>query len=157
MHPIQSENLGLLMMLVAMVVGGVAIYRLVRWVGAAPTTPVPWSAELETSLQEPDAVPVCHHCFTPCPPRGWFCENCGGAVGAYNNLMPYVNVFSIGEVFRNGVTEKLRINALMVGGYMLLSYHYLVFAPIYWFFLFKNLKRVREQARATELRENMVE
>ena len=156
MHPLQSENLGLLVMLVAVVVGGLAFYRLILWVRAAPTKPDPWSAELETSVQGPDAVPVCHHCFTPCPQRGWFCENCGCAVGPYNNWMPFIHIFSEGEVFRNGVADKMRATPLTIGGYLLSSLgNYLVFAPIYWFFLFKNLKRVREETSATELRENL--
>jgi hypothetical protein len=158
MHWVQSENLGLLMMLVVVVIGGLAIYRLIVWVRAAPLKPDPWSAELETELQGSGGVPVCHHCFTPCPPRGWFCENCGCAVGPYNNWMPFVNIFSEGEVFRNGVADKIRASPLTVAGYLLSSLsNYLVFAPVYWYFLFKNLKRFRAETGPTELGQNEAE
>ena len=146
MHPIQSEDLGLLMMLAAAVVSGMAVYRLILWVRAAPTKPDPWGPELETSLQEPDAVPVCHHCFTQCPPRGWFCENCGCAVGPYNNWMPFIYIFSEGEIFRNGVADKMRVGPLTIGGYLLCSLSdYLVFAPVYWYFLFRNLTSMKQE------------
>jgi len=118
-HLTEPANLGLLMMLVALVVGSMAIYRIILWVRRAPTNPDPWDDEVEKSLQEPEAFPVCHHCFTPYPPRGWFCENCGCAVGPYNNWMPYVYIFSEGEVLRNGVTSRLRMNFLTVSGYVL--------------------------------------
>jgi predicted metal-binding membrane protein len=64
--------------------------------------------------------------------------------------MPYIQVFSEGEVLRNGVNDKLRQNALIVAGYLLVSLNfYLVFAPIYWLLLFKNLKRQKESVEQT--------
>jgi hypothetical protein len=138
----EPENLGLLILLVAIAFSGMAIYRMALWVRAAPMQPDPWGDELEKTVHEPEAFPVCHHCFTPCPPHGWFCENCGCAVGPYNNYMPYVHCFSEGEVFRNGVTARLPRNALTVCGYVLISFSYLMLAPIYWIFLIKNLTRV---------------
>ena len=118
------------------------LWRLAVWVRNAPVRPDPWSAEIESSLQQPEATPICHRCLTPHSNEAWFCEHCGSAVGSYNNLMPYVYVFSQGEVFRNGTTDKLRRSPLIIAGYLLISLHaYLVFAPVYWFFLFKNLKR----------------
>jgi hypothetical protein len=60
-------------------------------------------------------------------------------------LMPYLNLFSEGEVLRNGVHDKQPQNALIVAGYLILSLNlYVVFAPIYWIFLFRNLKRQEE-------------
>ena len=147
----QPENLGLLMLLVGTAIGGLLTYRFVVWVRESPSTPDPWGPEIETSLHESDAVPVCHRCFTPCPTRGWFCENCGGAVGPYNNYMSYINVFSEGEVFRNGVTGKVRTRPVIIAGYFLYSLHsYLIFAPVYWFFLVWHLKRQREEASSLE-------
>ena len=98
-----------------------ALWRFIAWVREAPQTPDPWDVEVEHSLEEPEAVEICHHCFHPQPPNAWFCGNCGSAVGPYNNLMPFVNVFSTGEVLRNGVMDKLRPNLLIVSGYLLLS------------------------------------
>ncbi len=152
-HLTEPANLGLLMMLVAVVVGGLGIYRLVLWVRAAAPKPDPWGDELERSLQSPEAIPVCHHCFTPCPPRGWFCENCGCAVGPYNNWMPYLYVFSEGEVLRNGVTSRLPINFLTIGGYLLgamgclaLMPLFAVLLPFYLWRVFKNLSRPAGEA-----------
>jgi hypothetical protein len=114
-----------------------------------PTSPDPWDKEIEGALHEPEAVEVCHRCFDPVTPNSWFCEHCGCAVGPYNNLMPYLHVFSEGEVLRNGVKDRLPQNALIIAGYLLIFAGYmvdfsnlsLVFAPIYWIFLFRNLKR----------------
>ena len=116
-----------------------------------PPSPDPWDKDIEKALHEPEAVEVCHRCFEPVAPGSWFCGHCGSAVGAYNNLMPYLNVFSQGEVLRNGVNDKLPRNALIVAGYLFLSVDmYMIFAPIYWVFLFKNLTRQREPVEPTE-------
>ena len=143
---IQTEHLDLLAMLVVAVFGGFALYRLIVWIRESPVSPNPWSPEVESSVHLPEADPICPKCFTPQPPGQWFCEHCNSAVGDYNNWMPYVREFSQGEVFRNGVTEKIRINTLTVFGYLILSLSaYLVFAPVYWYFFFKNVKRIRQE------------
>ena len=128
------------------VLAGFAFWRLLFWIKSSPVHPDPWDAALEQAVQADDAVPVCHRCLTPAPPGQWFCETCGTAVGPYNNLMPYVNLFSEGEVLRSGVTDRVRLNALTVTGYVLLSLGFLAFtpvflllAPVYWFSVFKNL------------------
>jgi 4-amino-4-deoxy-L-arabinose transferase-like glycosyltransferase len=122
------------------------LWRLIVWIREAPAKPDPWDAEVEGKLEEPEAVEVCHHCLTQQPPNAWFCEHCGSAVGPYNNLMPYLNVFSEGEVLRNGAADRLRSKPLIIAGYLLFSLSvYFLFAPIFWFFLFKNLKRSREE------------
>src|SRR5438270_680281 len=76
----------------------VALWRLFVWIRESPKTPDPWDAEIENQLHEPDAVEICPHCFTAQQPDGWFCPNCGKATGPYNNLMPFIYVFSEGEV-----------------------------------------------------------
>jgi hypothetical protein len=117
-------------------------WRLLVWIKNAPLSPDPWNRAIDQTVHQPDAVPICHHCLTPASPTGWFCECCGCAVGPYNNYMPYLYIFSQGEVLRNGVTERIQINALTVGGYLLISLSgYVVFAPLYWFFLFRNLRQ----------------
>ena len=119
--------------------------------GQVPTSPDPWDKEIEKAVHEPEAVEVCHRCFDPVTPGSWFCKNCGCAVGPYNNLMPYLYVFSQGEVLRNGGNDKLPRNALVVAGYLFVSLNqYLVFAPIYWIFLFRNLKRQKESVEQAE-------
>jgi hypothetical protein len=131
----------------------VAIWRIILWIKNSPCRPNPWEADTEHAVQQPDAVPVCHHCLTPVPSCQWFCETCGCAVGPYNNWMPYVYIFSQGEVLRNGVTNRVRTNATTIGGYLFVSLSgYLVLAPLYWYFLLRNLRRTKPQddARLSE-------
>lgn len=60
--------------------------------------------------------------------------------------MPYVYIFSQGEILRNGVTDKLKPGPFIIIGYVLYSlFSYFIFAPLYWFFLFKNLRRLKEE------------
>ena|ERR1017187_1797384 len=118
------------------------LWQLIVWVREAPTTPDPWNAEVGQKLSEPDAVEVCSRCLTEQPPTAWFCNHCGKAVGPYNNLMPYLNVFSEGEVLRNGTTGRFRNRPFILIGYLLITLGINpFFAPIYWFFLLSNLKR----------------
>jgi len=121
------------------------LWRLFVWAARPSTSPDPWDQEIEKSLHEPEAVEVCHRCIEPVSPNSWFCGHCGCAVGPYNNLMPYIHVFSEGEVLRNGVNDRLPPSPLIVAGYLLVSLNlYLFFAPIYWIFLFRNLSRPKE-------------
>jgi hypothetical protein len=127
------------------------LWRFFEWAGHPPTSPDPWDKEIEKAVHEPEAVEVCHRCFDPVTPNSWFCEHCGCAVGPYNNLMPYICVFSQGEVLRNGVNDKLPQNTIIVAGYLLFSLcMFSVFAPIYWIFLFRHLKRQTESVEQTE-------
>jgi hypothetical protein len=150
-----------------MIIGGLALgglvlavlWRLIVWIREAPVTPDPWDAKVEQKLSDPDVVEVCPHCLTEQPPTAWFCQRCGRAIGPYNNLMPYVQVFSEGEVFRNGTSDRLRNSPLILIGYFLLSLNFLavvLYRPLgswllsfiillavfsYWVSLLKNLKR----------------
>jgi len=120
---------------------GVAIYRLARWVAESPVTPDPWGEEIAREINGPDAIEACPHCATPQSTTAWFCPHCGSAVGPYNNLMPYVCLFSEGEVLRNGTTGKFRINVLTIAGYFLCSLvTYVIFAPLFWYRLLRNLR-----------------
>ncbi len=113
--------------------GGLALaafWRLIVWVRDAPVKPDPWDAEVERQLSE--AVEVCPHCLTEQPPTAWFCKGCGRAVGPYNNLMPYLQVFSEGEVFRNGASGQFRNRPLILTGYFLIYLAiFPLLAPIY--------------------------
>jgi ribosomal protein L40E len=135
-------------------VGGLilaGLWRFVAWVREAPTTPDPWDAETEQKLSEPEAQEVCHHCFAPQPPTAWFCARCGSAVGPYNNLMPYVQVFSEGEVFRNGTSGRFRNRPLVLLGYFLMTLGtFPIFAPIYLLSLLLNWKRPPGEPKPAE-------
>ena len=121
---------------------GVAVYRFVLWVMQAPRTADPWGKETEEALNQDESVPLCHHCLAPQEHNGWFCPQCGATVGPYSNYMPFIYVFAEGEVLRSGVTEGVRRSPLITFGYVLLSLGmFAIAAPIYWYFLFKNLRQ----------------
>jgi hypothetical protein len=126
-------------------IGGLVLagcWRVIVWVRNAPVRPDPWDAEFEQKMQDPDTPQTCHHCSTPQPPDAWFCSHCGRAVGPYNNLMPFVHVFSEGEVFRNGTSGQFRDRPLILAGYCLMSIGvFSFFAPIYWISMLLNLNR----------------
>ena len=127
-----------------------AFWRLIVWVRDAPVSPDPWDAAVEQKLSEPETPEICPHCSTPQSSVAWFCPHCGRAVGPYNNLMPYLQVFSEGEVFRAGASGKTRASPLIVGGYLLLSLSMLgFFAPIFWIYFLKNQRRIK-QAKSSE-------
>ena len=118
-----------------------AFWRLIVWVRDAPVTPDPWDAAVEQKLSEPETPEVCPHCSTPQSPAAWFCPHCGSAVGPYNNLMPYVSVFSEGEVFRNGVSARFRNRTLVTVGFLLITLTVSpVFTVIYCLLLLSHLK-----------------
>jgi hypothetical protein len=56
--------------------------------------------------------------------------------------MPYVQVFSEGEVFRNGTSGQFRNRPLILVGYFLISLGmFSFFAPVYWISMLLNWKR----------------
>jgi len=97
----------------------VAAWRLIVWIREAPVSPDPWDTAVEQKLSDPDTAEICPHCSTPQSPTAWFCPQCGRAVGPYNNLMPYVQVFSEGEVLRNGTSGRFGNRALTTIGFLL--------------------------------------
>jgi hypothetical protein len=113
--------------------------------------PDPWDAEVEQKLSEPEAAEVCPHCLIQQPPTAWFCKHCGKAVGPYNNMMPFLNVFSEGEVLRNGTTGRFRNRPFILSGYFLITLGINpFFAPIYWFFILFNLNRPPDEQEPAE-------
>ena len=134
-------------------VGGLvlaAFWRLIVWVRDAPVAPDPWDATVEQKLSEPETPEACPHCSTPQSPTAWFCPHCGSAVGRYNNLMPYVSVFSEGEVFRNGVSARFRNRWLIGIGFFLITLTVSpVFTFIYCLLLLSHLKRRSDRVAGT--------
>ena len=142
------------------------LWRFIAWIRDAPKTPDPWDAEVEQQLQDPNAQQICHRCMTSQEPDAWFCKHCGAAVGPYNNLMPFLNVFSEGEVLRNGITHRFRNRALVVTGYVLITlglflsfvFEYpFVTVAIFLFFglayltsVLRNLKRRPDQQKSDD-------
>ena len=138
------------MLIAELALGGLLIvfcWRVIVWVRDAPNTPDPWDAELNKELSAPEIEQACHHCSTPQKNDAWFCPHCGSAVGPYNNMMPYVWIFSQGEVFRNGAQGSVRRNPVTIIGYLIYSsFNYAFLAPIYWIGLFRNMARLENES-----------
>jgi len=140
---------------IVVIFGAMVLWRvsgvLAEWCRGIVVPPDPWDAEISARLDEPEAAPVCHHCFTPQQHDRWFCPECGAAVGPYNNYLPFIYIFSIGEVARNGVYGPVRRNFVTVLGYVWFgASQYLVFAPVYWYYFFVNLRRWATPAPSDE-------
>ncbi len=119
--------------------------------GTSSSIPRPWDEKIDEMVNTEDALPLCHHCLTPQEHEGWFCPVCGATFGPYVNYMPYVYIFSQGEMLRAGVTERFRHTRLIRWGFVLYSvFMYALFAPIYLYFLFRNLAREEAPPPQTE-------
>ena len=115
---------------------------LIHWLRSISIPADPWDAETSEKLNDPDAIPVCHHCFTPQEHDRWLCPECGAAVGPYNNYLPLIRIFSLGEVARLGSYGQVRRTPLTIIGFLVFGIsEYNVFAPIYWYSFLVNLRR----------------
>ena len=105
----------------------------------------PWPDEQDVAIHLPDAIPVCHRCITPCDLPVWFCPTCGAAIGPYNNIMPYIYIFSIGEALRSGVGPEAHFTPFRTFAYVSIGLaEYSIFAPLYFIRLYRNYKRLKD-------------
>jgi hypothetical protein len=119
--------------------------RALAWWRERPP-PDPWEEELDAAVRHIDATPLCHRCFEPQPPIGWFCHRCGSPVGSYNNWMPYIWIFSLGEVLLSGVGPRARYSMLTIPGYVLVALgEFGPFGLIYLARVFWNMRRLENQ------------
>jgi hypothetical protein len=138
--------------LVILGVGAAALYRVWIWLKNAPYTPDPWGAEIGGTLEDPESAPVCPHCLIPQEHNGWFCPECGSTVGQFSNYLPAVYMFSMGEAFRRGVTERMRNHPLVITGYVLVTLsHFFLVAPILWYFLFRQFQQTAHPGEGQEV------
>jgi hypothetical protein len=112
--------------------------RLIRdfWLG---TPPDPWPEAIDAIVRSPEAVPLCVYCLCPQAHHSWFCPHCGKPTGDQVAWMPYLQVFVMGELFRNGVMgppERRRGVQLFLVVYSAAQYG--VFAPLYWFWMLRK-------------------
>ena len=118
--------------------------RVWTWFRAGTARPDAWDSDVAYAIEEESAEPLCYHCLAPQKEIRWFCPECGTAVGPYNNYDPYLGVFSEGQLLRTGVLDQLPRRALIIVGYVILPFAFFaIFAPIYWYFLFRNLSQSR--------------
>ena len=113
--------------------------------------PDPWSAETDAAVRGPSAVPLCINCLFPQGPHRWFCPHCGFPTGDCVAVMPYLQVFVMGEALRRGVAgspeRRAGVQFFLV---VYSSAEYAVFAPLYWFWMWR---RARGKPIGTECRE----
>ena len=106
----------------------------------------PWDAEIDDAVRQPNAVSLCPRCLEPQAHSKWFCPLCGTAVGPYNNWMPYLWIFSLGEWLLSGLSPRAKFTKLTITGYILLAFsQYGPFAPLYLFRVFRNMVRLHDQ------------
>jgi hypothetical protein len=160
--PTPEETIALLAILA---LGGVLLWRALRWFFTGPTTPNPWGPEIDEQINQPEAVPLCPRCLSPNPAERDFCEECGYPVGTYTNWLPYLQLFSLGHVLRTGVDGRYPLNWITFLGYLFLSVGcfltpsltlsimggligFLVFAlfcsafVVFWVFLLRNTRHL---------------
>jgi len=111
-----------------------------NWLREGTPSPDPWDRDVAESLESETSEPLCYHCLAPQKDVRWFCQECGAAVGPYNNYDPYAQIFSQGQLLRTGVLDRIPRRPVVIIGYIILPLtHFFIFAPIYWFFLIRNL------------------
>jgi hypothetical protein len=121
---------------------------LLKRLTTGPVSPDPWDAETAAKLEEANTPVLCHRCLVPNEPLADFCENCGAPVGKYTNYLPFPQVFSIGHTLRVGTDGEYKRSPMTVLGYFLLALgEYTIFAPVYWYWLFRRMPRKAPSAR----------
>ncbi len=102
----------------------------------------PWDNDLDQDMYEPGAEKYCPRCGACHKNTEWFCSECGTAIGDYNNAMPELMVFSLGEVARNGVSGSVPVTKLVIAGYVVFGcFFYLIFAPVYIAFFLRHVRQ----------------
>jgi hypothetical protein len=98
--------------------------------------PDPWPAEVDQTVKDPSAAPLCINCLFPQAPHQWFCAHCHYPTGDYVPMMPYLQIFPMAEVLRRGVIgPPERRTGVQVFLIVFSLTQYAVFAPLYWFWM----------------------
>jgi hypothetical protein len=102
----------------------------------------PWDDDLDEDVNRPGAKGICPRCMAEHDRNQWFCRECGAAVGDYNNVMPELLLFSIGEVARTGSNGLFAPTRRAIAGYVLFGcISYTLLAPWYLVMLISSLRR----------------
>ncbi len=113
----------------------------------------PWPEEIDHAVRAREAVPLCVNCLCPQDDHPWFCPHCGYPAGEYVTMMPYLQIFAVGEVFRRGVIGPPEKDFGQKAFFVLSSVgEYFFFAPLYWFWMARKASgKPICQARRIEL------
>lgn len=138
-----------LLILVGIALAVISAYRLLIWFRTAPVRPDPWDDSVSAGMEQADSQALCCRCLEPVPEGRHFCEHCGLPSEPCTNLSPYLYVFSLGDALRTGSFGRFATKPLAIVGFLLLGIcEYLVFAPVYWFFLLRNVHRLGTEKSA---------
>lgn len=137
-----NDSDGLVGFLVVLLLLTFAFVKLIHWMLSGPIRPDPWSEEIAAEIAGDDATPLCHRCLAPHDSMVDFCPDCGAPVGTYTNWLPYPYLFSVGHTLRIGTDGDFKRSPLVIAGFILFGLaEYMLFAPIYWYLLLRNLSR----------------
>lgn len=131
-----------------LILAGIALtvlsaWRLWVWFRSSPVRPDPWDESIAAGMEQENSHALCCRCLEPVPEGQHFCEHCGLPSEPCTNLSPYLYVFSLGDALRTGSFGRFTPKPLAIVGFLLFSLaEYTVFAPIYWFFLLRNIHRI---------------
>jgi hypothetical protein len=108
---------------------------------ASRTASDPWPRDVDLEVRDPGCVPLCVSCLLPQPGRPWLCPRCAYPSGDYVTLMPYLQNFALGELFRRGVAGPTERGFGRAAILVLLSAgEYQLFAPVYWFWMYRKAR-----------------
>jgi hypothetical protein len=141
MSPAQDYDPQQTIALVALVAAlAIYLFRKIREI-ASKTSPDPWPQEVDLAVKARDAVPMCINCLYPQEGHRWFCPHCAFPTGEYVTIMPYLQIFAVGEVFRRGVIGPPETGFARKAFFVIYSAsEYVVFAPIYWFWMARKAR-----------------
>ena len=85
-----------------------------------------------------DAQPLCLNCLEAEEGHQWICKECGWPTSFNGTQMPYIKIFCLGAFFRSGVDGSVPLTWPRITGYVFLAImHYHIFAPLYWYRLYR--------------------
>jgi hypothetical protein len=156
MEPLTTSQLGVVG-LALFFLAIAAVFRFVHWIRTATPTVDPWAEAFSAAADEPGATPLCTRCLAAHEETDWFCPHCGHVVGPWMTWMPYLQNYALGELLRDGTRGRFIVRPLVVWGYIVLgAAQYLLLAPVYWWQLWQNVRRLRAEAAAPPAPESAV-
>lgn len=103
--------------------------------------PDPWPADVEADVRSREATPLCVNCLFPQERQQWFCPHCGITTSEFAPVMPYMQIFPVADVLRSGVSgppeRRWGVQVFLV---LLSLTQYSIFAPAYWFWMFRRAR-----------------
>jgi hypothetical protein len=106
---------------------------------ACRSHPDPWPAEVEAEVRSREARPLCLNCLFPQERQRSFCPHCGVTTHEFAVVMPYMQIFPVGDMLRSGVSgppePRWGVQVFLV---LVSLTQYSIFAPVYWYWMFRR-------------------